>query len=337
MPRSRSSLADLTTQIKSILLPLVWVLFPHKKQQTIEDLTKSLFLIAKKERATSPTQSLAEAHHLTDALVEQLLRDMEKGGLYSSLSQNLTTRGKTLALQLIRKHRLIETYLSLHSGYSAQEWHKRAHKLEHTLSDQNAKTLARQLHHPRIDPNGDPIPSPRGEIPQHEDTQRMSDVSHFPMLVRVVRFSSHGSTSAEIYYQHGLLPHTQMLLLEKKPTGEVIVLIHGAQQTIDKSIADSLFVRPDNSRKPQEVATIRTIALCDLKKGESALIDSISPGARGTARRRLMDLGFVPGSQVSVDLVSPLGNPMAFRIRETTIALRKDQASLIRVVLDPKP
>jgi ferrous iron transport protein A len=69
--------------------------------------------------------------------------------------------------------------------------------------------------------------------------------------------------------------------------------------------------------------------LCDLKPGDRATVLRLE--VEGVQRRRLMDLGLVPGTTVSADLVSPMGDPTAYRIRESLIALRKDQARLVIV------
>lgn len=69
--------------------------------------------------------------------------------------------------------------------------------------------------------------------------------------------------------------------------------------------------------------------LSDLKRGELAQIIGISPKCKGDPRKRLLDLGFVRGTDISVQNVSPMGNPIAYNIRNTLIALRNEQANLI--------
>ncbi len=71
--------------------------------------------------------------------------------------------------------------------------------------------------------------------------------------------------------------------------------------------------------------------LSELQEGEKAEILSLSPSFQGAMRRRLMDLGFVKGSIVQIDLASPMNNPIAYLVRGATIALRKEQADCIFV------
>ena len=68
-----------------------------------------------------------------------------------------------------------------------------------------------------------------------------------------------------------------------------------------------------------------------LKEGETAKIIGISKEIRGESRRRLLDLGFVKGADVRLDLLNPLGEPNAFLIKGTSIALRNNQASKILI------
>lgn len=72
-----------------------------------------------------------------------------------------------------------------------------------------------------------------------------------------------------------------------------------------------------------------TKKLSELRKGETAIIVSVN--LNGLTRRRLYDLGFIPGTLVQVVFESPLGDPVAYLIRNTLIALRKDESEKIEV------
>ncbi|HYG35582.1 MAG TPA: FeoA family protein, partial [Clostridia bacterium] len=71
--------------------------------------------------------------------------------------------------------------------------------------------------------------------------------------------------------------------------------------------------------------------LTTLRPGQCAKVKGLSPACRGAERRRLLDLGFVAGTKVEVEMVSPGGDPTAYRVRGTLVALRREQAGLIRV------
>ncbi len=72
-----------------------------------------------------------------------------------------------------------------------------------------------------------------------------------------------------------------------------------------------------------------TRTLDQLKPGESATVTTLH--AEGVTRRRLMDLGILPGTRLTAELKSPLGDPIAYRVRDALIALRKAQARLIEI------
>jgi DtxR family Mn-dependent transcriptional regulator len=71
--------------------------------------------------------------------------------------------------------------------------------------------------------------------------------------------------------------------------------------------------------------------LSGLRPGQQGRILGLSPACRGAERRRLLDLGFVAGTLVEVEMVSPGGDPTAYRVRGSVVALRREQAGLIRV------
>ncbi len=101
---------------------------------------------------------------------------------------SLTRRGRGEALRLVRRHRLIETFLLEHLGYSWQDVHEEAERLEHVVSDEFTERLAEFLEHPGYDPHGAPIPAangalaPDGSHPLREaeagDRIRISRINH---------------------------------------------------------------------------------------------------------------------------------------------------------------
>ena len=84
-------------------------------------------------------------------------------------------------------------------------------------------------------------------------------------------------------------------------------------------------------RKGKEIINESKVILSELIPGQKAFIKSISADCFGIERQRLMDLGFVPGSLVEVEVRSPFNDPTAYRIKGGLIALRKIQASKIQI------
>jgi DtxR family Mn-dependent transcriptional regulator len=78
-------------------------------------------------------------------------------------------------------------------------------------------------------------------------------------------------------------------------------------------------------------AVLEGVPLDSLKPGEMGRVTGISALSRGVERRRLLDLGIIPGTEITVEMVNPGGDPTAYRIRGSVIALRNSQARLIKV------
>lgn len=78
-------------------------------------------------------------------------------------------------------------------------------------------------------------------------------------------------------------------------------------------------------------ATNRTLA--DLSDGQAGLVTELH--SQGPERRRMMDLGIVPGTRVTVEMKSPLGDPVAYRVRGALVALRREQARLVLIADAP--
>lgn len=76
--------------------------------------------------------------------------------------------------------------------------------------------------------------------------------------------------------------------------------------------------------------------LSDLNLGDSAVILGITAGCDNNIRQRLLDLGFVKGAVVSVQNISPMGDPVAYCIHETLIALRKEDALFVQIIKEEK-
>ncbi len=78
-------------------------------------------------------------------------------------------------------------------------------------------------------------------------------------------------------------------------------------------------------------AAVQTLA--DLRPGQSGVVTALF--SQGLERRRMMDLGIVPGTTIRAEMTSPLGDPIAFRVRGALVALRREQAALIHITAAP--
>jgi DtxR family Mn-dependent transcriptional regulator len=240
----------------------------------------------------------------------------------------LTPNGRQAALQLLRAHRLWERYLADATGYSEEEWHPQADRLEHLLSSEEADALSARLGNPTLDPHGDPIPSASGEVIAPAGMVLTSAKLDQP--VRVVHIEDE---PAPVYAQivaEELHPGMILRLAESSPQA-IRFWSDSGEHILAPIVAANIYVIPVEIAEP-----LSGMRLDTLKLGQVGEVIEISPACRGMERRRLLDLGITPGTMITSEFISPSGDPVAYRIRDALIALRKQQAKNIRIqVLEP--
>lgn len=237
---------------------------------------------------------------------------------------HLTAEGRREALRVIRIHRLWERYLADETGLDAREWHAHAERREHGTSAQQAEALARTLGHPRYDPHGDPIPMASGEMPPHQGlplTQLSGDVD-----AEIVHIEDEPEAVFAQIVALGLVPGMRVRLLDRSPH-RLRLQAETEEVVLAPVVAANITVVAIDA--PAEPAT--TTRLASLAPGESAEVVALAASCRGAQRRRLLDLGVVPGTRITSELAGPSGDPTAYRIRGALIALRRDQAMQIFV------
>jgi len=238
----------------------------------------------------------------------------------------LSPAGRDYALRIIRSHRLWEEYLAEQTGFDESEWHDQAEKYEHLLSPEEAKDLAQQLGNPVYDPHGDPIPSSTGEFKHHPGKPLTSMDLETPL--RIVHIEDEPE---EIYAQlvaEGLSPGMFARITEKTPQ-RLRFWIGDEEHVLAPIVAANISVVPLPEKKIEQVQP--GAPLNTLNPGEKGRVVALSPRLRGADRRRMMDLGILPGTMIDVEMTSPSGDPTAYKVRGALIALRIEQAKLIQV------
>src|ERR671936_1131974 len=139
-----------------------------KLTQSQEDYLKALYQLRQSERAVS-TSELSERLAVSPASAAEMLGKLAALGLVKHDRYHgaaLTESGEAVALEMIRHHRLLEMYLSKALGYSWDEVHEEAERLEHVISERMEERIFDALGRPALDPHGDPIPSLEGTLEQ---------------------------------------------------------------------------------------------------------------------------------------------------------------------------
>lgn len=270
--------------------------------------------------------SLAGALGLSANRAAELLARLEALKLVTSAGMvyHLSAEGRSEALRVIRIHRLWERYLAEETGLSPTEWHAEADRKEHALSVEEADALAASMGEPRFDPHGDPIPTASGEIPPPRG-KLLTELAAGDMAEIV-----HVEDEPEAVYAQlvaiGLHPGMRVRLLEATPQ-RLRFEADTEEHVLAPVVASNVSVMPIVAPAPEEAFE----RLSSLDLGQEAQVTGLSVLCRGVERRRLLDLGVVPGTVVSAELRSPGGDPTAYRIRGAMIALRRAQADLVHV------
>ncbi|MFU8806125.1 MAG: metal-dependent transcriptional regulator, partial [Bradymonadaceae bacterium] len=136
---------------------------------SVENYLKAIFhLQSELPENRVKTKELAETLEISLPSVTSMLKSLGDDGLVEYVpykGARLTPRGRKVALKVIRNHRLIEVFLVRTLGYTWDEVHAEAERLEHAISDKLADRIDDFLARPRFDPHGDPIPRSDGTLP----------------------------------------------------------------------------------------------------------------------------------------------------------------------------
>lgn len=292
----------------------------------LEDALKHLYKGEYAGRSCS-VESVAGAVGVPRAKALRLLAQLEEMELARSSGEgfHLTDEGREYALHIVRTHRLLERYLADRTGVQPADWHQEAERREHAFSPEQTDTLAARLGHPLYDPHGDPIPTATGDLPPLTGLP-LTALSEGE-VASIVHLGDEPREIFEALTEVGLSPQMLVKVVTTNPGG-VRFEAEGREHTLPPVVARSITVEP---LPGAEVEEEEKETLAGLEQGEAARVVGIHPSLQGPQRRRLLDLGLVPGTEVNAEFESPGGDPMAFRIRGALIALRKDQARWILV------
>lgn len=274
-------------------------------------------------------ESLAGVLNVSTNQAAEVISDLESHHLIEmhGAEFKLTPTGREYALRIIRAHRIYERYLAEQTGFEEAEWHTKAHQLEHQLSPEEVERLAYQLGNPTHDPHGDPIPTADGTVVYREDRTALTNLPN-DTLARIVHLEDEPEAVYAQLVAEGLHVGQEVRLLETSP--QRVRFWAGDDEHILAPILAANITVVSVTEKP-EAAELPGEPLTNLKPGQEAQVVALSPRIRGAERRRLMDLGLLPGTTIEVEIVSAGGDPIGYRVRGAVIALRKSQAKLISV------
>lgn len=317
-----------------------WGLVPRWRRATkaaervrVEDTMKHLY--ESEVNGVAPSmQSVAGAARLSVDEAADVLLSLQRRRLIETERDGirLTESGRELGLHVLRAHRLWESYLADQTGFPEPEWHGRAHDLEHGLSPSDVDALSARLRHPTHDPHGDPIPTATGEFSGQQGVPLTTAPVDQPL--RILHMEDEPKSVYAQLVAVDLHPGMPVRLVEASPE-QVRLVAGGTEYVLAPLVAASVSVEPLAEERAAEAPVGEPLSV--LQTGDSGRVLAISRRCRGAERRRLLDLGVLPGTVIRAELRSPNGDPTAYRIRDALIALRAEQAELIRIERIPTP
>jgi len=191
---------------------------------TVENYLKAILVRSSDGGSIVSTGALAEALGVTPGTITTMVKSMAARGLLEHQPREgvrLTEEGRAHALAVVRKHRLVETFLVQMLKMDWKEVHEEAEALEHAISDRVLLRIDAILGHPATDPHGDPIPSRKSPLLDRGkgvtlatcDTQRQ---------LRVERILDQSPPFLEFIQKTGLKPGARVRVRERDPAGGVV-------------------------------------------------------------------------------------------------------------------
>jgi DtxR family Mn-dependent transcriptional regulator len=222
---------------------------PHSggdRSRAVEDYLKAIRILQSEGRPVS-TSSLAQRLGRSPASVTNMVKSLAEQGLVDHEPYHgvrLSEQGEREALRIIRRHRVIEAFLIEKLGYSWDEVHAEAERMEHAVSDKMIERMAALLGNPKLDPHGSPIPTADGMVSEqrHPTLPELTDGDS-----AVIREVSDADESRLRYLAElGLFPGTRLTVLSREPfDGPIRVRVDGEERSLGPGLAEIVRVEVD--------------------------------------------------------------------------------------------
>lgn len=214
--------------------------------RSIEDYLKAVFSLTQ-GGDTASTTALAEHLAVQPSSVTGMVKRLAEMDLLAHVPYrgvHLTEAGAREALRVIRRHRILETYLTEVLGYAWEEVHDEAERLEHAASDRLIEAMAEALGDPSHDPHGAPIPTVSGEVERRSlDTLADAPVDAEHVIQAV---SDREAEELRAMEARGLLPGVRVRVLSRAPDGTLRVEVgpgQGESRAISGELARRIYVQ----------------------------------------------------------------------------------------------
>lgn len=214
--------------------------------KALEDYLKIIYKLEEENTSDKgvSTSSIAERLAISQASVSNMLKKLADKKMiqyepYYGVS--LTTKGRKVALNMIRRHRILELFLVERLGYQWDEVDEEAEILEHAVSDKLANRMWEELGRPTQDPHGSPIPNEKGEMVQPSMVSLAK--AEVASEAKVVRIQNRSPEELRYLFSIGLVKDADIIVHQKAPfEGPLSIEVNGQQHALDYRLAQSIFV-----------------------------------------------------------------------------------------------
>jgi DtxR family Mn-dependent transcriptional regulator len=215
----------------------------------VQDYAKAIYTLQTRHGSAS-TSDLAALLDVRPGSVSGMLRKLSALGLVEHeryRGVRLTERGRGVALEVIRHHRLLELFLVESLGMTWDEVHAEAEVLEHALSEELEELIASKLGHPTVDPHGDPIPSRELELAETSDvTLAELEPGESATFTRV---SDSDPEMLRFLGERWIVPGTRLELVERQPfDGPLFVRVGREVHPLGVVLARAMRVEREEAR-----------------------------------------------------------------------------------------
>ena len=215
------------------------------------DYLKAIFILTQQEDTTN-TVALSEALKVKPPSVTSMLKKLvnQEPALVEYqkwYGVKLTEAGNKLAIKLLRRHRLLETFLVEILKYDWEDVHPEAEELEHVISEKFEEHIAQLLENPQFDPHGDPIPDRDLIFPESNAFRLEALEENQSAIIRRVKISQ--PELLRHLSEHGIMPGARIIIQKRNPFDETLQLLVGKEITpyvMGKELSKAIFVEKIN-------------------------------------------------------------------------------------------
>lgn len=215
---------------------------------TVENYLKQVLLLSESSDELVSMGALASSLAVVPGTVTTMIKALADEGLVEHLPRHgvrLTPEGRRMALNVIRKHRLVETFLVNVLKMDWAKVHEEAEQLEHAISDEVLDRLDALLGHPATDPHGDPIPSRQGKLDTQVYATLATCVTDRPL--RIVRITEQSAEFLQFVEQNGLLPGATIRVADRSLAAGLVTLkkVGARAPALSLAAAGKILVQPE--------------------------------------------------------------------------------------------